>query len=120
MGRQEKGSKIYFVLFVLTAVFLCVLAFRAEDDRQVWQASGYTVQTQFEAEEETAPKRELINVNIASAEELEELTGIGPALAREIVSYRDAHGAFSCAEDLLNVKGIGEAKLEGFRVEITF
>lgn len=120
MGRQEKGGKIFFALFALTAVFLCVLASPVRDDRQLWQTSSYTVQTQFETEEEIAPKRELINVNTASAEELEELTGIGPALAQEIVSYREGHGAFSCAEDLLNVKGIGEAKLEGFRVEITF
>ena len=62
----------------------------------------------------------LVNVNTATAEELETLTGIGPSLAQAIIDYRAEHGDFTAAEDLLNVKGIGEAKLEGFRAEITF
>ena len=68
----------------------------------------------------TAPTRVLVNVNTADAETLETLTGVGPALAQAIVDYRAAHGAFRSAEDLLLVKGIGEAKLKGFRTEITF
>lgn len=55
-----------------------------------------------------------INVNRASAQELERLTGIGPAIASAIVSYRDDHGSFSSAEELLEVPGIGPAKLEMF------
>ena len=43
-----------------------------------------------------------------------------PSLAQAIIDYRAEHGDFTAAEDLLNVKGIGEAKLEGFRAEITF
>ena len=120
MERQEKRAKIYFVLLALTAAFLCVLALRAHEKRQLRQESSYTVQTQYETAEETAPKRRLINVNTASAKELEALTGIGAALAQEIVSYRDEHGAFLQAEDLLKVKGIGEAKLADIRAEITF
>ena len=120
MERQEKRAKIYFVLLALTAAFLCVLALRAHEKQQLRQESSYTVQTQYETAEETAPKRRLINVNTASAEELEALTGIGAALAQEIVSYRDEHGAFLQAEDLLKVKGIGEAKLADIRAEITF
>ena len=74
---------------------------------------------QEKTDEITAPTRVLVNVNTADAEELETLTGIGPALAQAIVDYRAGHGAFRSAEDLLLVKGIGEAKLEGFRAEIT-
>ena len=76
----------------------------------------------YKTDEITAPTRvvTLVNVNTATAEELETLTGIGPSLARAIIDYRAEHGDFTAAEDLLNVKGIGEAKLEGFRAEITF
>ena len=61
----------------------------------------------------------LINVNTASAEELERLPGIGPALAERIVSHRQAHGPFASLDDLTDVPGIGRAKLEALRAEAT-
>ena len=60
----------------------------------------------------------LININTASAQELQRLKGIGPALAKRIVEYRQAHGAFSSPEDLVNVRGIGPATLSKFRSQI--
>ena len=59
-----------------------------------------------------------ININSASAKDLEQLKGIGPAIAKRIVEYRNAHGKFSGIEDLLKVKGIGKAKLEQMRPQI--
>jgi competence protein ComEA len=53
-----------------------------------------------------------INLNTATAAELEELPGIGPATAAAIVSDRDAHGPFASVDDLSRVRGIGPAKLE--------
>ena len=47
MERQEKRAKIYFVLLALTAAFLCALASRAHEKRQLRQESSYTVQTQY-------------------------------------------------------------------------
>lgn len=60
-----------------------------------------------------------IDVNRASLEELTALKGIGPALAAHIVEYRRKHGRFRSVSDLLQVKGIGEKKLEGFRDSVT-
>ena len=54
-----------------------------------------------------------IDINTASAAELDELPGIGPALAATIIEYREKHGPFRSAEELLEVYGIGEVKLEG-------
>lgn len=51
-----------------------------------------------------------INLNTASAEELELLNGVGPATAAAIVEYREANGGFSTVEDIVNVKGIGDKK----------
>lgn len=51
-----------------------------------------------------------VNVNIATAEDLERLPGVGPVLARRIVEFREARGLFRRLEDLLEVEGIG-AKL---------
>lgn len=51
-----------------------------------------------------------INLNTASATQLEELPGIGPALSQTIIAWREDNGRFTSAEDLLEVSGIGQAK----------
>lgn len=56
-----------------------------------------------------------INLNRSTAAELEELPGVGPVLAGRIVDFREANGPFTAIEDLLDVGGIGEAKLDGMR-----
>lgn len=55
---------------------------------------------------------ERIDINRASSEELQTLPGIGPRTAASIIQYRSEHGCFSCPEELIRVKGIGEKKLE--------
>jgi competence protein ComEA len=57
----------------------------------------------------------LINVNTAGAADLEALPGVGPVLAQRIFDYREEHGRFTTIEDLLDVPGIGEAKLATLR-----
>jgi competence protein ComEA len=49
-----------------------------------------------------------VNLNTASAAQLEALPGIGKATADRIVEYRQKNGSFKKAEDLMNVRGIGE------------
>ena len=54
-----------------------------------------------------------VNINRSSASELERLPGIGPALAKRIVGYREAHGPFASLAELAAVSGIGQALVEG-------
>jgi competence protein ComEA len=61
----------------------------------------------------------LISINRATAEQLEDLPGIGPALSSRIIAYRDANGGFKTKEDLLNVSGIGDSIYAGFADLIT-
>lgn len=49
-----------------------------------------------------------VNINTASAEQLQLLPRIGPALAQRIVEFRSANGAFKAPEELIAVRGIGE------------
>ena len=70
-------------------------------------------ETQFT--EETTPEQTepaIININTATAAQLETLPGIGPVLAQRIIDYRTEYGPFQTVGDLTNVSGIGTKKLE--------
>lgn len=65
------------------------------------------------------PDDERININTSSAERLQELPGIGPALAERIVEYRQRHGSFSSIDELAEVSGIGAATVDELREWVT-
>lgn len=60
-----------------------------------------------------------ININIAQEKELMALPGIGEVLASRILDYRDNHGAFAHVTDIMNVEGIGQAKMEAILDYVT-
>ena len=60
-----------------------------------------------------------IDLNRATAEQLDALPGVGPATAAAIVAHRDRNGPFATVDDLLDVRGIGPAKLDGLRTLVT-
>lgn len=101
----------------------------AEPDTPVAEAADTPEDT---APEETAPgdpaeetpaeaqdEDGRIDLNTATAADLETLPGVGPVLAARILDYRAAYGPFRAVEELLNVSGIGEKKLEAIRSLVT-
>lgn len=68
----------------------------------------------------TSTERALIvNLNSATQEEFELLSGIGEATALKIIEYRNTNGPFKKIEDIMNVSGIGEKKFEDIKDSIT-
>jgi competence protein ComEA len=60
-----------------------------------------------------------VNLNSATAEQLDTLDGVGPATATKILEYRTAHGGFASVDDLAQIPGIGPKKLEALRQQVT-
>ena len=60
----------------------------------------------------------LVNINLATAHQLQALSGVGEATARAIVEDREAHGPFSSVEDLMRVSGIGQKKFDKLKGQI--
>jgi competence protein ComEA len=60
-----------------------------------------------------------VNLNTASASQLEAVPGIGSKMAQRIVEYRQKNGAFKKIEELMNVKGIGEKSFLKLKAHIT-
>lgn len=116
-------------LLVLTAAFLLLIggALLLTGDRP--ETADFRITTRRTADgpllesapepPETVAETARVNINTASARELQSLPGIGPVLAERIVEHRETCGPFSCPEELLAVKGIGESLLDGMLDQIT-
>lgn len=66
-----------------------------------------------------APKPAAVDVNHASAADLQSVPGIGKSLAQRIIDFREKNGPFAKVDDLLKVQGIGEKSLERLRPYLT-
>jgi len=67
------------------------------------------------AQKSKAVSTEKVNINTATAEQLQTLPGVRPALAKTIIEYRMKVGKFNKIEEILNVKGMGEKKFQAIK-----
>lgn len=91
------------------------LAARVEDGQQILVAARGPAPSPVSAPSGTTPPAGPISLATATQAQLEELDGIGPTLAARILEYRDANGGFRSVEELGEVDGIGEVRLEALR-----
>lgn len=115
MDRESAQIKFLMgVTLLLAALIVVYNAFYIPDAVSFTQISTDGSQSeelesgQTEKEEETNPGK--VSINRADETELDTLPGIGPALAKAIVEYREENGGFSSLEELMEVPGIGEKK----------
>lgn len=116
MERQIRPTKTEKILLILTAAFLCLMLVLLFYARTGGAAGNYAVETErAAASSELTPDVTPVDINTAGVEELATLPGIGEKLAERIVKYREDNGDFTSVDDLVNVSGIGEGKLEALR-----
>lgn len=113
-GKSYKNGNILLVLTLLFAAAAAALFFTGRP-----RSEGYTVTTQRDDAGPQEPQSGPLNINTATAAQLETLDGIGQVLAQRIVDYRNANGPFASVDDLLEVNGIGPGILETIRPQIT-
>ena len=111
LRKKELGEGILLAIF-LAVVILAVTVITATN------RSAATTVTPIHHVEIQTTEVPRININTASAEELAQINGIGNAIAERIIEKRKESGRFEHIEDLLEVQGIGEAKLDAIRDRI--
>lgn len=106
VAEQQKRQKHWFCFILVYCLgLLLILIFIMFWENRCFD---HGVTTEAYAQLPSASEVYLINLNLATTEQLQELPRVGPVLAGEIIAYREAHGGFSKKEELLHVKGIGQ------------
>lgn len=115
---KKPESRILILVTCIFAAFILGFSVGRNLDRtpvQIQHLPGISEASEPVAEsvaptEETLPG--LIDINTATAAQLQTLPGIGEVIAQRIIDYREANGPFSSIGELIKVKGIGEKRLE--------
>lgn len=118
-------KKITIIIGIILAVML-TLSVTSCEKKQGAAGTGAGAQTSTQPSEQGAGSesqmgmaQSTIDVNTASATELQQVPGIDQTLAQNIVSYRDANGPFSSVDDLSKVQGMDQQKLDSLRNYLT-
>jgi len=118
---KNRGLFCLVLICCACLAFTCGLFVGRNSNHTPIQLSPLPKPTQNSAGQVTTPDlpQEKIDINTATAAQLQQLPGIGPTLAQRIVDYRQQNGPFSKIGDLVNVSGIGEGRLESLLDYIT-
>lgn len=119
LTKSEKCALIICIVFLALSLGFA-LGQREQESTFVVTESSFSAETAAITESgRPLPVTAKVNINTASAAELETLEGIGPVLAQRIIDYREAEGGFKAIEDITKVRGIGAAVFEDVREHIS-
>lgn len=113
-----KDSGILLITATLMVSLMLAGQFLRGDFVKITDAyTAVNTETQIAAVEQDG--RALIDVNLADAQTLRMVDGLGETLSQRIVDYREEHGFFHSVDELLDVKGVGVATLERISDRLT-
>lgn len=117
---KEREIFVQMCILIGLACVLCagMIFYQLFWDTPIIIYNNSQIQTQSEESAVALPSsapQEKIDLNTATAEELESLPGIGEVKAQSIVEYREQYGPFTSIEEIKNVKGIGEKTFEAIQ-----
>jgi len=111
--NEEKMVLIIFSTLLLTgAMLLHTRQHRVRDIKVTVTNNGSREELTLAETERLIKEQEKVYINTAAFNKLTTIPGIGETLAMRIIRYREEHGRFWIATDLLNINGIGEEKLK--------
>lgn len=114
---SKKEGRIFYIILTIYLV-VCIALYAAKELGRQTVTVEASLLTSAQAVEVISDKI-LVNINTASLEELMTLDGIGEKTALKIIEYRENNNGFLNVDELIEVSGIGEAKLEKLRDSVT-
>ena len=122
-NQSESKFKVPFFISsgIVVALFFTLISVLYIQHKSVQQIDYYeeNIVKVLPPQEET-DNVIIVNINTADIKELTLLPGIGESRAKDIIAYRNEYGIFTAPEDLLKIRGIGEATVEGLIPYIVF
>lgn len=118
--KENKSKSLSERVLIAIALFMAagLVGYNAFFSKNAVEITENLVISEALEQDEETKSSEVININTASSEELEKLSGVGKAMAKRIVEYRDTHGGFANKEEIMNVKGIGKKVFETIKNNI--
>ncbi|MCY8454804.1 helix-hairpin-helix domain-containing protein [Bacillus spizizenii] len=111
-GTSEQADEMQVNLAELLQDGTVVYIPKRGEETAVQQGVGGAIQSD-------GGKGALVNINTATLEELQGISGVGPSKAEAIIAYREENGRFQTTEDITKVSGIGEKSFEKIKSSIT-
>lgn len=123
MSENQKSFITWVLVLLMTVATVSVLVFTVPDlsgvKRIVYRTNTNSPVSRTVVKAEKSKTEAIVNVypldvNTATKEQLMAVPGIGETYADRIINYREEYGDFDSLDELLNVQGIGEKRLESF------